>query len=66
MKMATEDPVEYKKCQIAFEKHEHRFYQSMLNKRRKAVLGPGEARYLDTSVNMRWMAWRACWDWLRS
>ena len=67
MKMATEDPVEYKNCRLAFEKQERRYYDpNALGKRRKKMLDPGEGRYFDDAVNMRWMAWRACWDWLRS
>ena len=66
MKMATEDPEEYKNCMRDFERYERRFYDpNALEKRRKKVLDPGEGRYLDAAVNMRWVTWRACWDWLR-
>jgi hypothetical protein len=67
MRSATEDPLEYKNCMLDFEHREKKFYDpNALSKRRKKVLGCGEGRYIDSAVNMRWMTWRACWDWLRS
>ncbi len=66
MRVATENDVEYKKCMLAFEKRERKFYDpNALSKRREKVLKCGEGRYLDDTVNMRWMTWRACWDLLQ-
>lgn len=66
MKAATETPAEHKRCRDAFEKREQQYYGLDLTKRRKKILEPGEGLYIDESVNMRWMTWQACWDYLRS
>lgn len=66
MKLATEDPIEYKQCLHDFEKRERKYYMSNLRKRRKRCLLSGEGRYFNAEVNERWMTWQACWDWIKS
>lgn len=62
MKLATEDKEEFKVCMKAFEKRERIYYFDPLEKSRKK----GEGLYSNANVNMRWMTWRECWDYLKS
>jgi hypothetical protein len=53
-------------CVFQFERRECMYYTGgrKPKKRRKVVLAPGKGRYFDENVQLRWMAWQACWEYL--